>query len=356
MNREYEELQRASENYREVWDEYGRIRDTNNYEIERLRSEADSEHQQMIDCFEQASSCYEYGNKSEAPYWSSQGHEHKNRRDDIHEEVSKLCQEIKDAKQNAEWRAPKIDSSAFHRAKEAFEQAKSCHESAQAEFKRLKAERDHLKDNFSSLQEEHTRLKEEFQRKLEEVKSANKRERERTLDKAGVRYSEREDAKIVKKPDGTTQVYHGGLGKGDGVGHGHTALDQFGNKTYGRGAFEKHGNQNFTDGSHKGSGSFGGLGRTNNPGAKPSNGGWTPIERGTIIDEDGKSYDVTFRQGLGRNAGQTLIRDGHVSGNQFHTHHNRYGPNDKSRYPNQPDHIEDSDAHKNDDYYTGPGH
>ena len=53
--------------------------------------------------------------------------------------------------------------------------------------------------------------------------------------------------KIVKKADGTTQVYHGGIGKGDGYGHGHTALDQFGNKTYDRGAFEAHGSQNYTD-------------------------------------------------------------------------------------------------------------
>lgn len=45
MNREYEEMQRSSEHYREVWDEYGRIRDSNNYEIERLRAEADYEHQ-----------------------------------------------------------------------------------------------------------------------------------------------------------------------------------------------------------------------------------------------------------------------------------------------------------------------
>ena len=101
MNREWEEMQSASENYREVWDEYGRIRNQNNYEIERLRAEADSEHQQMIDCFEQASSCYEFGDKSEAPYWSSQGHDHKDRRDSINEEVSRLCQEVKDAKQNA---------------------------------------------------------------------------------------------------------------------------------------------------------------------------------------------------------------------------------------------------------------
>ena len=90
MNREWEEMQRASENYREVWDEYGRIRDQNNYEIERLRAEADSEHQQMIDCFEQASSCYEFGNKSEAPYWSSQGHDHKDRRDGKEIHVSEI--------------------------------------------------------------------------------------------------------------------------------------------------------------------------------------------------------------------------------------------------------------------------
>ena len=247
MNREWEEMRRTSENYREVWDEYGRIRDQNNYEIERLRAEADSEHQQMIDCFERASSCYEFGDKSEAPYWSSQGHDHKDRRDSINEEVSRLCQEVKSARQNAEWRAPKTDSSAFHRAKEVFERAKSRHESAQAEFKRLKAERDRFKDAFDSLQAEHTRLKEEFQRKLEELKLANKRERDRTLDKAGVRWSERNDAKIVKKADGTTQVYHGGLGKGDGLGHGHTTLDQFGNKTYKRDAFAEHGHQNFTD-------------------------------------------------------------------------------------------------------------
>ena len=39
------------------------------------------------------------------------------------------------------------------------------------------------------------------------------------------------------------------MGSGDGLGHGHTALDQFGNKTYDRGAFEEHGKQNYTDDS-----------------------------------------------------------------------------------------------------------
>lgn len=247
MNREYEEMQRSSEHYREVWDEYGRIRDSNNYEIERLRAEADYEHQQMIECFEQASNCYECGNKSEAPYWSEQGHEHKARRDELNEEVRRLCEEVKAAKQRAEWQAPKTDASAFRRAKEVFENAKARHEVAQAEFKQLKAERDRAKNDFDVAQEEFVRAKEAFRRKLDEVKTTNQRERERTLDKAGVRWSERKDAKIVKKADGTTQVYHGGIGGGDGYGHGHTALDWSGRKTYDRGAFEEHGGQNFTD-------------------------------------------------------------------------------------------------------------
>ena len=346
MNREFEVMQRAGDNYREVWDEYGRIRDYNNSRIESLRYEADREHEMMKDCFDQASAAYEYGDKSEAPAYAADGHYHKDRRDELNEEVRALIQEIQDAKANAQHRAPKTDGSAFHSAKDRFESAKSSHESAQAEFKRLKAERDSLKAEFDSAQEEHVRLKEEFQRKLEEIKASNKREREKTLDEAGVRWSERGDAKIVKKADGTIQVYHGGLGKGDGYGHGHTALDQFGNKTYDRGAFEGYGHHNYIDG---------GEGSTNF-GARPSRGGWVSPEKGTIFDENGEAYDVTFRQGLGRNEGQTLIKDGHVSGKEFSRHHNHYGDNDKSRFPNEPDRIEDSSTHKDDRYYAGPGH
>lgn len=66
MNREYEALQIASNHYREVWDEYGRIRDANNARIESLRYEADNEHRMMRECFDRASDAYEYGDKSEA--------------------------------------------------------------------------------------------------------------------------------------------------------------------------------------------------------------------------------------------------------------------------------------------------
>jgi hypothetical protein len=333
MNREYEEIQRASENYREVWDEYSRIRDYNNSRIESLKWEADREHQEMQNCFNQASSEYQYGDKSLAPVYSQEGHEHKKRRNELNSEISELAREVKEARQNAEWRAPKTDSSAFRRAKEVFEGAKSRHESAQTEFKRLKAERDRLKDAFDSLQAEHTRLKEEFQKKLEEVKAANKRARDKTLDEAGVRWSERDDAKIVTKPDGTTQVYHGGLGKGDCLGHGHTVLDQFGNKTYDRDAFAEHGHQNYADDPLK---------------TYPGKGQWGELRHGWIDD-----HAVTWCEGFGVNAGQTLICDGHVDRTYFDSHHDHYGPNTKYRSGGRIEDITDSLGRKK--YYSGPG-
>jgi hypothetical protein len=148
---------------------------------------------------------------------------------------------------NAESRAPKTDGSAFRSAKSAFNEAKSCHESAQAEFNRLKAERDRLKAEFDTAQKRFLQYKEEFQKRLAEVKAKNQQERDRILDKAGITGAERADAKIVKKADGTIQVYHGGFGPGDGFGHGHTAIDQSGVITYDRDAFESHGAQSHAD-------------------------------------------------------------------------------------------------------------
>ena len=333
MNCEFELNQQAWAQYRSVWDEYRRIKETNNPQIDQLRAEADYEHQAMQDAFNQASSEYEYGDKSMAPYYSEQGHEHKARRDDLNAEVSHLCQEVKDTKARAEWSASKPDNSAFRDAKERFESTKARHESKQAEFKSLKAERDHAKAEFDSLQEEWQRCKKTFQTKLEQVKAENKRERERTLDKAGVHWSERENAKIVKKADGTVQVYHGGLGEGDGPGHGHTALDQFGNKVYEREAFEKHGHQNYTDDPAK---------------TYPGKGQWGELHHGWI-----ENRAVTWCEGTGVNSGQTLICDGHVNREYFDSHHDHYGPDSKYKSGGRIEDITDSMGRKK--YYSGPG-
>lgn len=206
--------------------------------IESLNYEAAAEHRAMRDCFEQASSAYHYGDKSETLYYSQQGHEHKDRRDALNAKKSELAREVKQAKANAEASAPRVDSSAFNYAKSAFESAKARHESAQAKFKRLKAMRDSAKAEFDHLQEQFKQAQAAFQRKLEEMKSRNRQAVKKVnmaLVKSNAHYLGTifgHDAKVVPKKDGSGKidVYFGCLNAAeDGLGHGHAIIDANGN-------------------------------------------------------------------------------------------------------------------------------
>jgi len=255
MNREFEARQSAYSHRDSVWDEYGRIRDYNNSRIESLKREADAEHRAMQDCFEQASNAYQYGDKSEAPGYSQQGREHKNRRDALNAEISELAREVKQAKANAEASAPRINSHAFDSAKSAFESAKARHESAQAEFKRLKSQRDSAKAEFDRLQAQFKQAQTAFNRKLEEVKSERASKKQQAIEKVNMALVHEkggafylgsifgQDAKIRQRNDGSgkTDVFFGGLSAtGDGVGHGHAVIDHDGNVTYLRDAWQEH--------------------------------------------------------------------------------------------------------------------
>lgn len=252
LSYEYNQLVQSSDNYRDVWDEYSRIRDYNNSRIEALRSEADYEHQQMQECFSQASYAYEYGDKASAPYYSQQGHEHKNRRNGLNTEISALANEVKEARQNAEWRAPKTDSSAFHNAKAEFDREKAEHQRRESEFKRLKAERDRLKAEFDSLNSQYYQAKEAYQRRLDQIKD-RKNEKIRKIESALIPATGRFDgkaAKIVERNDGSgkTDIYFGGINpEGDGLGHGHAVIEDSGQITYLRGQYQDHNDWQIND-------------------------------------------------------------------------------------------------------------
>ena len=250
MNREFEARRSAYSHRDSIWDEYGHIRDYNNSKIESLKHKADAEHRAMQNCFEQASNAYQYGNKSEAPYYSRQGHEHKDRRDELNAEISELAREVKQAKANAEASAPREDFSAFNYAKSAFESAKARHESAQAEFKRLKAQRDSAKAEFDRLQDQFKQAQIVFQRRLKEIKSERSAQDQQVVDKVNMALIKSnahylgtifgQNAKIVPKKDGSGKIdiYFGGLNvTGDGIGHGHATIDKDGNVTYLRDAW-----------------------------------------------------------------------------------------------------------------------
>ena len=187
MNREHEALQIANANYRKIWDEFNHLRDHNNSRIKSLHHEADSEHRAMVKCFKQAKNECEFGDKSMTPVYSAEGREHQARRNELNAEASALKREINDALNDANSRAPRVDSSSYRRAKDAFEQARSRHNSLQREFKILKAERDQKKAEFDQAQAEYERLKDESQMRLAEVKANSYK----TLDKVEVRCSKR---------------------------------------------------------------------------------------------------------------------------------------------------------------------
>ena len=250
MNREYELKQEQKERNDAVWSEYSRIRDNNNARIESLRYDADNEHRSMIECYEQASSAYQYGDKSMAPVFSQEAREHKVRRDELNAEVSQLIAEIKTAKESAIISAPKVNTAAYDRAKAEYERAKRQHLYIQSQFNDAKAERDRLKSEFDALHAEHLRLKDEFKKKLEGVKSTKRKTEQVVVEKVnralilsnahylGTIFGAK--AKIVPREDGTgkTDVYFGGLLEaGDGLGHGHAVIDEEGNVTYLRDAW-----------------------------------------------------------------------------------------------------------------------
>ena len=334
MNREFESMQQSKDSRDAIWADFNRLCQENSSRIDQIRREADMEHEMMKNCFDSASAAYEYGNKADAPMYASEGHTHKDRRDSLNAEVGRLIQEINNAKANAKWQTSGLCGSSFQSAKSNFNNAKMLHESAGAEFKSAKAERDAYRAEFDSAQAEFERLRDACQRKLNEIKANNQKERDCILDKAGVSYLNRQDAKIVKKADGTTQVYHGGLGSGDGFGHGHVALDQFGKKTYSRGAFEKHGSQNYVDDpalvKYKASGQ------------------WSDIRHGWVDDKK-----VTWSEGTGTNVGQTLITDGWLTKDDFDKRHDHYGVDTKYGTGKRIEDVTDSIGRKK--YYSGPG-
>lgn len=315
MNREYNSMQQSKDSRDAIWADFNRLCQENSSRINQIRQEADMEHEMMKNCFDSASAAYEYGNKADAPMYASEGHMHKDRRDDLNAEVGRLIQEINNAKANAKWQTSSSHGNSFQSAKSNFNSAKMLHESAETEFKNAKAERDAYKAEFDSAQAEFERLKNECQRKLNEIKANNQKERDHILDKAGVSYLNRQDAKIVKKADGTTQVYHGGLGSGDGLFHGHVALDQSGNKTYSRDAFEKHGSQNYTDSSLQ-NGTYDGVFNGQPARIKVSDAGnsnQTQIFYGGKGAPDGPGHNhVNYVNGklqFWREHGETLYRD-----------------------------------------------
>ncbi len=119
-------------------------------------------------------------------------------------------------------------------AKRVFDQAKADHERSQADFTRAKAEFDQAARAFKV--------------QLEVIRAESKRKKDdkrAIAERASVPHQYRDNVWVTTQPDGTVNIYFGGIGEPVGPGHGHYVMDKYGNVTYRRDPFDPHGAQNF---------------------------------------------------------------------------------------------------------------
>ena len=238
MNRAFEAKQRAYDAQQSAWQEFQRVRASNGPRIDVLNAQQETAFQSMKRAYDNASSAYDRRDGASASSYAAEGRGYKEEAQRCVAERRRLVDEIRSARGRLEpyKLAFQQAKEAFAAAKAKFELAKAAHEKAQADFKRAKADFDSCTKAFKS--------------RLEKVRAEGKRRREdkRSIaEKAGVPYSYRDNVWVSKKPDGTVNIYFGGVGKPNGLGHGHYVMDRNGKVTYRRDPFDPHGAQNFTE-------------------------------------------------------------------------------------------------------------
>lgn len=243
LNRAHEAKQSAYAEQDRTWQRLQSIRDANGPRIESLNSQQESAYQNMKRSFEAASSAYERGDKASAKSYSEEGHRYKAESQGYVAQRRRLVEEIRQTRDEHEATKPAFQSAKenFASAKRRFDAEKAAHERAQEAFKQAKVDFDRAQSAFRS--------------RLEKVKAetAKRKESKRAIaEKAGVPIQYRDNVWISTEPDGTTNVYFGGVGKPNGPGHGHRSIDPSGKVTYSRGPFDPHGAQNFTENRREG--------------------------------------------------------------------------------------------------------
>jgi hypothetical protein len=238
LNQAHEEKQCAYAAQDASWQDYQRIRAYNGPRIDQLNSQQETAYENMKAAFDRASNAHSMRDGASARAYADEGHGYKAESQGYVDERRRLVQEIRDARDRHEVTKPAFQRAKeeFNRTKQKFDQAKTDHERAQADFKRAKADFDQAASAF--------------RKRLEAVRAESKRKRDdkRSLAKrAGVPHQYRDNVWVSTEPNGTVNIYFGGVGKPNGPGHGHYVMDSYGNVTYARDPFDPHGAQNFAE-------------------------------------------------------------------------------------------------------------
>jgi|SRR5450759_2214488 len=238
MDRAYAEKQSEYETQNDAWQALQRVRDYNGPRIDSLNSQQETAFENMKAAFDNASSAHDSRDGLSARMYADQGHGYKAEAQEFVAERRGLVEEIREARARHEATKP------------SFQQAKANFDRAQDEHNRLKAEHERARDEFKSAKADFDRAKNAFQARLEVVRGERqqrKNDRRSLAEQAGVPSQYLDDVWVSTAPDGSVNIYFGGIGEPNGDGHGHYAMDSYGNVTYQRDPFDPHGAENFAD-------------------------------------------------------------------------------------------------------------
>lgn len=235
MNRAHEAKQRAYEEQNRTWQYCQSVRDSNGPRIDSLNAQQERAFQSMKQAFESASSAHDRRDGASAASYAADGHRYKAESQGYVAERRRLVDEIRSARAIHDASKPAFERAKddFNSCKRAFDAAKSSHETAQANFKEAK--------------EAFDRASKAFRARLDKVKAENKKRMDEKRDiaqRAGVPNQYLDSVWLSKEPNGTVNLYFGGVGKPNGPGHGHYVVDRSGKVTYKREPFDPHGAQN----------------------------------------------------------------------------------------------------------------
>ena len=238
MNAAYENKQRAYALQDASWQEYQRFRSLYGPQIDQLNTKQEAAFQGMKRSYDNASAAYERRDGASAKSYAEEGRRHKEESQRCVSERRRLVDQIRSAKAEHEATKP-----AFQRAKDEYDSARRSFNSAKDEHARTQAE-------FKRAKEAYTSAVNAFRTRLEQVRADGKKfnqDRENLARQAGVPLRYINKVWVSKEPNGIVNLYFGGVGKPNGPGHGHYAMDRSGKVTYKRDPFDPHGSKNFTE-------------------------------------------------------------------------------------------------------------
>ena len=236
MNRAHEAKQRAYTEQDRTWQYYQSVRSSNGPRIDSLNDQQERAFQNMKSAFESASAAHDRRDGAGAASYAADGHRYKAEAQGCVAERRLLVEEIRSAREVHEATKP-----AFQRAKDDFNAARRAFDSAKQEHERAQGSFKQAKEAFDAASKA-------FRTRLEAVKAEGKKRNEdrRSLaEKAGVPFQYLDRVWVSKKPDGSVNLYFGGIGQPNGPGYGHYTMDARGEVTYKREPFDPHGNENF---------------------------------------------------------------------------------------------------------------